>query len=633
MSRRSSAISSLSRALLRALLHRPEASAACDARQFCAAALGPSQGATRGAARGAAAASHELAGGRERSAAALALTLAAVGAASAAAARPPAKSAEEEAVLDSLRPLANEISTEVDRWLVQDGPHTQATRDAWTKYLTTVTRVATQLATNADTGEQVVRVTIPLSPTADPRAVIDAAAGSGAGMRSIVVTEGDDGALTFVATAELHGGSVRGRIAAAGDGEAARAVEVDVPLSLLRSQRAAATHDTLRGVLFASSGLNEPTGAAGLVWPWGVGRGGDPFDDAELDPWGLLGPMFGGGALGGLPHGRGSNGQDGPGGPRMRREGPGSPHQGGGVAESSGDPKEAAVAELERMGVTVVMPKQDGDGARNDFDVDWGSLAGYNNQKAAIVEALLLPLIRPDVYDAVSAGTRRQKGAAGSSRPRAILFEGPPGTGKTASARAIAGQAGVPLVYVPLETIVSKWFGESEKTLGKVFDAAETLGGALIFLDEVDALAVARGDETHEVSRRLLGVLLRRMDGFDQGSKVVVVAATNRQSDLDPALLSRFALTVPFGLPDAETRVAIVGEYAAQLSAGDRKVVAEECEGFAGRDIKSVCEDAERRWAAAIVRGKQKAGSLPGRQEYVDAARRRQDARGHPAGW
>ncbi|CAI9086844.1 OLC1v1020763C2 [Oldenlandia corymbosa var. corymbosa] len=221
------------------------------------------------------------------------------------------------------------------------------------------------------------------------------------------------------------------------------------------------------------------------------------------------------------------------------------------------------IASLEAMGVRIF-------GLSNSnidpsiCNITWDNIAGYEEQKREIEDTILLVIQCPEVYDDIARGTRSK---FESNRPRAVLFEGPPGTGKTSCARVIANQAGVPLVHVPLEVIMSKYFGESERLLGKVFNLANELpNGAIIFLDEVDSFAIARDGETHEATRRVLSVLLRQIDGFEQDKKVVVVAATNRKEDLDPALISRFDCMIYFGLPDEPTRCEIAAQYAKHLT-------------------------------------------------------------------
>ncbi|KAK6123923.1 hypothetical protein DH2020_042342 [Rehmannia glutinosa] len=248
--------------------------------------------------------------------------------------------------------------------------------------------------------------------------------------------------------------------------------------------------------------------------------------------------------------------------------------------------KDKTIASLEGMGVKVYGLKQPN--AENPkVDITWDNIAGYDNQKRDIEDTVLLALKSPEVYDDIARGTRCK---FETNRPRAVLFEGPPGTGKTSCARVIANQAGVPLLYVPLEIIMSKYYGESERLLGKVFSLANEIhDGAIIFLDEVDSVATARDSETHEATRRLLSVLLRQIDGFEQEKKVVVIAATNRKQDLDPALLR-----------------------------------------MSGRDIRDVCQQAERHWASKIIRGQaqknEEQSSLPPLREYTESAFKRRTA-------
>ncbi|XP_052734756.1 uncharacterized protein LOC108341616 isoform X2 [Vigna angularis] len=205
------------------------------------------------------------------------------------------------------------------------------------------------------------------------------------------------------------------------------------------------------------------------------------------------------------------------------------------------------------------------------------------------------------------------------------------GTGKTSCARVIANQAGVPLLYVPLEAIMSEFYGKSERLLGKVFSLANNLpNGAIIFLDEIDSFAAARDNEMHEATRRILSVLLRQIDGFEQDKKVVVIAATNRKEDLDPALISRFDSMIAFGLPDQRNRQEIASKYAKHLSKPELEEFARVTEDLSGRDIRDVCQQAERSWASKIIRGQvPKEGEkakLPALQEYIECAESRREA-------
>ncbi|MRG96655.1 ATP-binding protein [Polyangium spumosum] len=225
-------------------------------------------------------------------------------------------------------------------------------------------------------------------------------------------------------------------------------------------------------------------------------------------------------------------------------------------------------------------------------------IAGYERTKRDVEQTIVLPLLHPEIFMAVGEMARTRPGA---SVPRAVLFEGPPGTGKTTMARVIASQSGIPLVYVPVESIMSKWFGESEKRLDAIFDRAGALPRSIVFLDEIDAFAGSRDRAMHEGTRRILSVLLRQMQGLVDTSNVVVIGATNRKDDLDPALLSRFNLFVHFPLPDAGERAAILAYYAKHLAPEELGALSAKTEGRSGRELEDACGVAERMWASHII--------------------------------
>ncbi|KAK7245906.1 hypothetical protein RIF29_40760 [Crotalaria pallida] len=289
--------------------------------------------------------------------------------------------------------------------------------------------------------------------------------------------------------------------------------------------------------------------------------------------------------------------------------------------------EDKSISSLEAMGVRIYGLNEP-IGISNG-EISWDNIAGYEHQKRVIEDTILLALHSPEVYDDIARGTRHK---FESNRPRAVLFEGPPdnfledmdygklsiteqilGTGKTSCARVIANQAGVPLLYVPLEVVMSEYYGKSERLLGKI-----------------DSFAAARDSEMHEATRRILSVLLRQIDGFEQDKKVVVIAATNRKEDLDPALISRFDTMITFGLPDHHNRQEIASKYAKHLSKPELDELAKVTKNMSGRDIRDICLQAERSWASKIIRGQvSKDGEqakLPPLQEYIVCATNRQEA-------
>jgi len=235
----------------------------------------------------------------------------------------------------------------------------------------------------------------------------------------------------------------------------------------------------------------------------------------------------------------------------------------------------------------------------NIIEEDWNSLGGYIDIKTEIQETVILPLLHPGVFEKVSELARGKKI---HNYPSAILFEGPPGVGKTSMARIIASESKIPMVYIPIENILSKYYGESAKNLSEIFNYAEKFSRVILFLDEIDSLAVSREQGIVEATRRILSVLLRKIDGFENKNNVLTIGATNRAKDLDHALLSRFDVIIRFLLPDIRERFNIFIKYIKHLQEKELLELAKISEGFSGRNIRDICEMAERKWARIIIK-------------------------------
>jgi len=285
------------------------------------------------------------------------------------------------------------------------------------------------------------------------------------------------------------------------------------------------------------------------------------------------------------------------------------------LKDAEGDEITQAKKKLTEMGVSLFLPDS------KAHDLDWDYLAGYENQKRDIEDTVLLALQHPQIYDQITKGTRMKEEP---NRPKAVLFEGPPGTGKTTSAKIIAQQVNIPLVYMPIESIMSKWFGEAEKRFAEVFDSCKVLGKCIIFIDEIDAIASSRDQDLHETSRRILSTLLRKIDSFESTTDVLLICATNRKKDLDAAVLSRIDLSIKFEMPDRMSRVAIFQRYAKQLSKDQLQALAGKSEGLSGRNINDICKDAERRWASKMIR-KEVSGKLPTIEQYMESLENRKN--------
>ena len=265
---------------------------------------------------------------------------------------------------------------------------------------------------------------------------------------------------------------------------------------------------------------------------------------------------------------------------------------------------------LANFGVHVYQP---------DEMFSWDYIAGYEDVKEKIKDSIILCLKHPEVYADIAKGTRK---VFESNKPNAMLFEGEPGTGKTTMARVIASEVDVPLIYVPVESIMTKWYGESERNLAGIFDVAHNMGNSILFLDEIDSLAASRDGNMHEATRRVLSVLLRKIDGFESNDKTLMIGATNRKNDLDAALLSRFDQSILFRLPLVDERLEIFKNYAKQLSLEDLQSVAKSTEGMSGRNIKDICEQAERTFAAAVIQNRLDTG-LPSLLFYMNSIKQK----------
>ncbi len=220
-------------------------------------------------------------------------------------------------------------------------------------------------------------------------------------------------------------------------------------------------------------------------------------------------------------------------------------------------------------------------------NIKWSDIGGLDDVKQELKEAVEWPIKNPQYFTKL-----------GINPPKGILLYGPPGTGKTLLAKAVANESGVNFILVNGPELISKWVGESEKAVRKIFKKARQTSPSIIFFDEIDSLAPRRGLENgYGASDRVVNQLLTEMSGLQEINDVVIIAATNRPDILDTALLrpGRFDRIIYTPVPDKSTRELIFSIHTKGMPLANDvnlKELASKTEGYVGADIESLCREA-----------------------------------------
>ena len=218
--------------------------------------------------------------------------------------------------------------------------------------------------------------------------------------------------------------------------------------------------------------------------------------------------------------------------------------------------------------------------------VTYEDIGDLEEAKQKIREMVELPLKHPELFRKL-----------GIEPPKGVLLHGPPGCGKTLLAKAVANESDAYFIAINGPEIMSKFYGESEQRLREIFEDAKEHAPAIIFIDEIDAIAPKRGEVTGEVEKRVVAQLLALMDGLEARGDVIVIGATNRPNALDPALRrpGRFDREIEIGVPDKKGRYEILLVHTRNMPLAedvDLEKLAEITHGFVGADLAALCREA-----------------------------------------
>ena len=227
--------------------------------------------------------------------------------------------------------------------------------------------------------------------------------------------------------------------------------------------------------------------------------------------------------------------------------------------------------------------------------VTYDDIGDLEEAKQKIRELVELPMKYPQLFKKL-----------GIEPPKGVLLYGPPGCGKTLLAKAVANETEAYFIAINGPEIMSKFYGESEQRLREIFEEAKEHAPAIIFIDEIDAIAPKREEVTGEVEKRVVAQLLALMDGLEARGDVIVIAATNRPNALDPALRrpGRFDREIEIPVPDRRGRLEILQVHTRNMPLApdvDLKKIAEMTHGFTGADLAALCREAAMRALRRIL--------------------------------
>lgn len=258
-----------------------------------------------------------------------------------------------------------------------------------------------------------------------------------------------------------------------------------------------------------------------------------------------------------------------------------------GKGDSDSDSEDPRVKGIDKKLVSFI----EGEILSSNPNVKWNDISGLEHAKTAIKEIIIWPLLRPDIFK----GIRKP--------PKGLLLFGPPGTGKTMIAKAIASEAKAKFFNISASSLTSKWLGESEKLARCLFALASHYQPSVIFVDEIDSILSARSENENESSRRLKTEFLVQLDGAgtNQSDQVLIIGATNRPHEIDDAVIRRMTKRLYIPLPNFKSRKDLIlniikseevhgSKY--EITKLDIDEISKKSYGYSGCDLYNICREA-----------------------------------------
>jgi len=242
-------------------------------------------------------------------------------------------------------------------------------------------------------------------------------------------------------------------------------------------------------------------------------------------------------------------------------------------------------------------------------------MIGLEDIKDRLENTIFIPLKREKLYQKIASQILPYKV---SILPRGLLLYGPPGCGKTWSMKIMGYEVGLPVVIFPCSAMLTKWYGESENRLTRLFDLCKESGKMILMIDELDSLAKHR-NESYETTARLVSILLSEMDGLGERSDILIVGSVNDLKLIDKAVLDRFDLKIEFPNPDLNQIKKVFSYYARHLKENDVSEIAEKLIGWNFRKIARFCEDVIRSYVSNLDLTQLEAPDppLPQKEDYL----------------